>query len=62
MQSKVTQNQLNRLFAIAREYGVTKEEIDTIVKSMGFERKRDICSDRYEEVVEKIQQVSSLEF
>ncbi len=51
---KVSQAQLNRLYAIVHELGLTKEEAKAIIHSQGYASSKDIIFEDYERVLQEI--------
>lgn len=51
----VTEAQLKRLFAISQKHGVTKEQIDAHIASIGLKSTKDLKRDSYDALVAKIE-------
>ncbi len=51
---KVSQAQLNRLYAIVNELGLSKEEAKAIIHSQGYASSKDIIFEDYERVIQEI--------
>lgn len=52
--SRISEAQLKRLWAIAREAGLSNEQVSEIVMSYGYSSSREIRSDQYDEIIARI--------
>lgn len=60
-QHVINDAQVKRLWATARECGVSGEQVAQIIRDCGFESSRLISPDRYDEIVEKIRAAGAVQ-
>lgn len=61
LERTITDKQRKRLFAIAKEHGVTEEEVKEIIQRYGYESTKDILMKDYEKIIAEIEQQAEKE-